>query len=119
MKQVIIDTLRKLYPHGAPDFISTFINSIELHSNKNRDYAMDGPHFGNFDRVASILSNYPNLSLSDSKVVAIIYMLKQMDATLWAMSNGHVMDEGLEERVDDMIVYCGIIQCMLKESAHA
>lgn len=102
--------IRKLYPHGNPDFVTKCLNEIQLYSDKNHDYAAGGDSFGNFIRVAKILEMYPGLKLSDPAIIAFIYALKQIDAYLWIKSNGHeTKSEGKSERLRDMSVYGKII----------
>ncbi len=83
---------------------------MQLHSNKNYDYAANSDPLGNFKRVANILSMYPSLNLSDAAIVAMVYMLKQIDAYLWIKSNGHeAKSEGTAARIRDVSVYAKII----------
>lgn len=110
--------LRQTYPHGHPQFLPITVRELELHSNKNYDYAKGGPALGNFDRVAAILALYPNLKLSDRRIVAMVYALKQLDAVLWGISEGiaHKV-EGLNSRLQDISVYAKLVQCMNDDDA--
>lgn len=113
----IIRLIRKQNPHGHPQFIPITLEEIELHSKKNHDYAAGGDPLGNFTRVSMILSQYPNLDLSDPAIVAMVYMLKQLDAYLWAKSNGHDLKvEGVDGRLADISVYAKIVRCMEREN---
>lgn len=108
------EELRAVHPHGHPSFISKVLKDIELHSKKNHDYAAGGSPLGNFERVAAILSRYPNFPITTSAGIAMVYMLKQLDAVLWNMCQGHKLNvEGLEERLSDITVYSVILRCML------
>jgi len=79
---------------------------VELYEAKNNDYAKGGDEHGNFSRVANIMSNYPNLKPSDPVIVAITYMLKQLDAVLWAKNNGYETKvETLDEKYQDISIY--------------
>lgn len=101
--------MREFFPHGHPDFVAKCIQEMNLHSNKNFDYAAGGDPCGNFLRVANILKMYPGLKLSDPAIVAFIYALKQMDAYLWIKSNGHkTKSEGKSERLRDISIYAKI-----------
>jgi hypothetical protein len=114
----IIEGLRQAFPHGHPDFLPTTVREMELHSLKNHDYAKGGHALGNFTRVAAILANYPNLKLSDQRVVALVYALKQLDAVLWGLnSNIQHKVEGLNDRLQDISVYSKIVMCMNTEAA--
>jgi hypothetical protein len=109
----IIRLIKKQNPHGHPLFIPITLEEIGMHSKKNHDYAAGGDPLGNFTRVAMILYQYPNLDLSDPAIVAMIYMLKQLDAYLWAKSNGHDLKvEGVDGRLADISIYAKIVRCM-------
>ena len=86
---------------------------LELYRAKNKDYTKGGDTYGNFNRVSSILALYPKLKLSERRVVAAVYMLKQLDAALWMMSEGY---EGKVENVDtrlmDVHIYTKIMRLL-------
>ena len=105
-----------IHRHGHPDFYRLCEEEMDLHSRKNHDYAAGGNPLGNFNRVSAILAMYPGLKLSDPAVVAITYMMKQLDASLWMLSNGHVAQvEGQKERWQDISVYSKIISILISE----
>jgi hypothetical protein len=109
------NTLREMFPNGHPNFIGMCLDEIKLHSEKNYDYAHGGNPVGNFSRVANILAQYPGLDISKPEVVAVIYMLKQMDAALWMMAKGHEAKiETPIVRWGDVSVYSKIISILLK-----
>lgn len=110
----IEEQLRAMFPHGHPSFIKEVLKDVELHSRKNRDYASGGDPLGNFDRVAGILSQYPNFPFATPAGVAAIYMLKQLDAVFWQLSQGHVLAENEAERWRDITIYTVIIRCILQ-----
>jgi hypothetical protein len=107
------DILRDFFPHGHPQFLPITLREMELHSQKNNDYAAGGAPTGNFDRVAAILALYPKLKLSDRRVVALVYALKQLDAVLWGINSDitHKV-EGLNARLQDISVYAKIVMCL-------
>lgn len=113
VRDEVIKTLRDIFPHGHPGFLPTSVKELQLHSDKNHDYSKGGAPLGNFDRVAAILSLYPNLKLGDRRVVALVYALKQLDAVLWGINSGiqHKV-EGLNDRLQDISVYSKIVMCM-------
>jgi hypothetical protein len=112
----ISEELRKLFPHGHEKFIELCLKEMELHSKKNHDYASGGHPLGNFYRVAKILDLYPGMSPDSPLTVAIIYLLKQLDALLWMHSNGHSAKvEGPLERCQDISVYAKIIALIIGE----
>jgi hypothetical protein len=117
-EEQFVKALRMVFPHGHEDFLPTTIAEMELHSVKNHDYAKGGDSLGNFNRVAAILKLYPGLDLSDRRVVALAYALKQLDAVLWGLCKkiAHKV-EGLNERLGDISIYAKIVMCMNIEDA--
>lgn len=86
---------------------------LELYKAKNRDYTKGGRPFGNFERVAAILSQYPKLNLANPPVVAMVYLLKQLDAALWMMSEGYEGEvENIDTRLTDVHVYAKIARLL-------
>ena len=113
-----VDALRAIFPHGHEDFLPTTVKELELHSVKNHDYARGGDSLGNFNRVAAILALYPGLDLSDRRVIALVYAMKQLDAVLWGLAKKIVHKvEGLNDRLQDISVYSKIVMCMNTEDA--
>lgn len=85
------------------------MDEIELHSRKNRDYAFGGDPLGNFQRRRVIFSQYPGLDSSDEATIAMMDMMKQLDAVLWLKSQGHKAGvEGVVDRLRDVGVYAKI-----------
>lgn len=112
----ILKKLRNAFPHGHPLFTEITLQELKLHSEKNYDYAKGGDPLGNFHRVASILSLYPGLNLSNPVVVAIVYALKQLDAVLWMLCQGYDgAVEGIETRLADVHVYMKLARILYKE----
>lgn len=108
-----IAALRDNYPHGHPDFLPITMREVRLHSDKNHDYASGGDPLGNFKRVAAILDLYPTLLHADPRVVALTYMLKQLDAVLWGLNAGITQKvEGINDRLADISVYAKIAMCL-------
>jgi len=110
----IDDNENKKYGH------SKFYELLELeakyHNDKNHDYAKDGNPLGNFYRVSTILSLYPGLQVSHPAVVGLIYLLKQLDAAMWMMSNKHkALIEAPDERLLDVSIYSKLILIILNE----
>jgi hypothetical protein len=116
----IAENLRQAFPHGHPEFLPMLLEKMQLHSDKNHDYAKGGRPLGNFERVANLLGQYPGLKLNDPVVVMLIYALKQVDATLWGFAQGITQKvEGPIDRLGDVLVYAGIAICALKDRAAA
>lgn len=111
----VIETLKPRAGH--PFFYEQTKAEEELHDRKNFDYAAGGHPLGNFTRVASILALYPGLNLSDPVVVSVVYALKQWDAALWMLSNGHssITGEDVHTRLADVSIYAKLARCLLKD----
>lgn len=105
---------------GHPKFVELTVDEAILHAAKNSDYAAGGDPLGNFSRVAAILALYPGLDLSDRRVVALVYALKQLDAVLWGLAKRiqHKV-EGLNARLQDISVYTKLVMCMNTENLDA
>lgn len=105
----LIAELKKLYPHGHPKFIELCISEMDLHSRKNHDYASGGHPLGNFYRRAAIYRLYPNLDLGDPSVVAMVDLMKQLDAALWMKSQRtRAKVEDVPTRMKDVSIYSKI-----------
>lgn len=106
--------LEGLFPHGHPAFIPMCIEEMELHSQKNADYARNGDPLGNFYRVSDTLRSY-SIDLSPAQV-AFVYMMKQVDAVgrmLGQEYEGEV--EGTKGRLQDISVYAKLVTILRKE----
>ena len=111
-----IALLQTAYPHGHPSFIKNVLKDVATHSSKNKDYAEGGRPLGNFERVASILSNYPGLPLNHPAVIAILYAFKQIDAVLDSLAKERTLEvDNIDERLKDVVVYFGIARCILED----
>jgi hypothetical protein len=101
---------------GHPLFKKLTEEELALHESKNTDYAKGGDPLGNFKRVGSILSLYPGLDLSKPICVALVYMLKQLDAALWMLSQGYEGKvENIDSRLQDVHVYAKIARVIHAE----
>ena len=108
--------LSETFPYGHPLFIPLALEELAVHSAKNKDYAQGGDPLGNFKRVSVILSNYPGLDITKPAIVALIYTLKQLDATLWMLAKGYGGEiEGIESRLSDVSVYVKLALILWKE----
>jgi hypothetical protein len=106
--------------NGHPRFYALTAKENELHDKKNHDYASGGDPLGNFKRVALILGQYPGLDLSDPTVVALVFAMKQIDATLWGLCKKieHKV-EGITARMQDISVYTKLAQVLYEEGQWA
>lgn len=107
---------------GHPRFYQLTEAENKLHTAKNHDYAQGGRPMGNFERVASILAAYPKLELHHPAVVALVYLLKQLDAAFWLLNEGHVSKtgEGVAERLRDVSIYAKLATILVEEhTSHA
>ena len=84
---------------------------LKLAQVKGHDYAAGGQRTGNFDRVSRILEQYPDLKLSDPRVVCVVYLLKQLDSILWGLNTGiKKKAESVGERTMDISIYAKLYQ---------
>lgn len=113
-----IAMLKDQYEHGHPDFIPIMVEQINMHDEKNHDYARGGDPLGNFRRVSAILSLYPNFPYNTPVGLAFIYALKQLDAEAWSMCvGGEFKVEGFTGRTNDQAIYANIRRCIRQEEA--
>jgi len=95
------------------DYEQLTAQELDLYKAKNNDYTQGGDTYGNFKRVSAILSLYPKLKLSNPQVIAMIYLMKQLDATLWMLSEGYEGKvESIDTRLTDVSVYAKIIRLL-------
>ena len=86
---------------------------LELYKAKNKDYTQGGDPYGNFHRVSLILALYPKLKVYSPRVIAMVYMLKQLDAALWMMSEGYEGEaENIDTRLTDVHIYVKIARLL-------
>lgn len=105
------ELIEEMFPNSAPGFIDLTIKEIELHAEKNHDYARGGDAFGNFKRNAAHLAMYPNLKLSDPRVFALVLAMKQIDAVLWSLNVGTPTKvENIGRRLKDIYIYAKIVE---------
>ena len=128
-KTEIISALREAFPHGHEGFIPLLVDAMELHSNKNFDYAASGDSLGNFDRVAHFWESYPipcpncgtnvDNPLSNPVLVSVAYKLKQLDAETWQLVRGYEGKvEGVAPRCVDQGVY-SFLEILITEALAA
>ena len=116
----IEDHLRTLFPSGHKSFIHMCVQEIALYCLKNADYASVGNPLGNFKRVAEMLQNcYPLETPWRPSLIALIYMLKQVDAVMLALCSNNVdlKAESLQDRLRDISVYAKLINILLTEES--
>ncbi|KKN86910.1 hypothetical protein LCGC14_0264730 [marine sediment metagenome] len=112
-EEAIVGILQELFPHGDSLFLDLTLSELKGYSAKNYDYAAGGDANGNFFRVSSILGLYPGLKLSDPRVVAFVYLMKQVDNVLWSFSRGFEGKvEDIDPRLFDVGVYVKIIRIL-------
>lgn len=104
--------------YGHPRVYEILDELADLHSRKNRDYASEDNPLGNFLRVAEWCKKY-NLITPEFEAlkVAIIYALKQIDASLKLLGSGEKgLVEGIPERFRDVAVYMIIGEVLYEEA---
>lgn len=116
-KPLVKSVYKILTRHGHPRFYELTALEEDLHSRKNEDYAGGGRAMGNFERVSTFLAMFPGFPLASPHGVALVYMLKQLDAALWLLATkreGKV--EGVADRLGDIGVYAKLARIMYEES---
>ncbi len=106
----LAEELMSQCPNGDPLYMEITAEEMFLYNAKNGDYAGGGedPN-GNFNRTAKIYENYPNLRMSDPRMVALNLFIKQLDQILWSLNRGFEGKvEGLDARLADLHVYAKI-----------
>ena len=100
----VTDAIKKVV--ALPTFDEKLADMGALKAKKNYDYANGGDEFGNFKRVAHFWEAYPGVRLDDPAIVAWSYLMKQVDAILWAKNvayKGKV--EGARAKYKDVSIY--------------
>jgi hypothetical protein len=107
--------LREKFPYGHPDYIPMTLDELEVHSQKNHDYAREGNALGNFYRVSEALGAM-GMNLTPT-MVAIVYGFKQIDAAIQMMTKGYEGDiEGVDSRLRDAHIYLKLARILHKET---
>lgn len=112
------DSKEALEQFGHPRFYKMCDDEKLLHSRKNHDYASGGDPLGNFKRVAVLMTIYKGVEWDTPYGNAIVQMLKQFDAVLWALARKTKLKvEGFYDRFRDISVYSKLIPIMLDDEA--
>lgn len=113
----IENELRKAFPFGHPRFYHLIIELCKLHNDKNRDYASKENPLHNFYRVGNWAKEYNLTSEGLEPVkVALIYTLKQIDASLKLLATGEKAQvEGIEKRLEDVACYTILTRILYEE----
>jgi len=107
--------IKAKYPYGHPDFIPLCFEEMQLHSDKNYDYAHGDDPLGNFKRVSKILK-FSGINLLPY-TVAWVYMMKQVDAVGRMIGTGYTGQvEGVKSRLMDISVYAKLIWLLYAEN---
>jgi len=102
--------------NGHPQFYDLTKEMEETYSAKNKDYAQGGDPMGNFKRVSAIKKLYPNMDWASPIGVNLGYMLKQLDAAFWMLSQGYEGEvEDIDTRLADIPVYVQIARIQHRE----
>ena len=102
---------------ATPTPMQRFIQEeADLHARKAADYSGGKDPLGNFKRVSALFALYPGLNPTDPRFVAIAYMMKQFDAYLFTVANGHQLKvEGVHERLKDVSIYAKLLRAIEEE----
>jgi len=107
--------LRKEFPYGHPGYIPLTLQELQLHNDKNHDFAKGGDPLGNFKRTSAIKKLYPGFDWDSPFGTAVDYLLKQFDAMMHMRAQSIKAEvENIPTRLKDMVVY-GKIAILLYE----
>lgn len=99
--------------YGHPLFTEMTMEELELHASKSKDYTKGGDPLGNFNRVSAIKKLYPGFPWDSPVGVALGYMLKQLDAAFWMISQGYEGEvEDVDTRLRDVHIYTKIARIL-------
>ena len=98
------------------DYEQLTMEELNLYKAKNADYTKGGSVYGNLERVSQIFSLYPDLKLSDPRVVCLCYLMKQLDSSLWMLNQGYEGEvENIDTRLQDVHIYAKICRLLIGE----
>lgn len=90
---------------GIPEFVELLEDMKKTHEKKNNDYAAEGKHFENFERVAAIIGWFNN-NEDKAFVAHIVTKLARLSTLLNKKSVPN--NEPIEDSFEDLTVYCGL-----------
>ena len=101
---------------GHPDFQKLTQDELQLHSDKNNDYARGGDPLGNFKRVSEMLGAW-GYAMTPCDV-AFMFMMKQIDAVGNMLGQDYEgKTEGIDGRLMDISVYAKLMIILGKEES--
>lgn len=92
--------------------LETFKRIKDLSDRKGQDYS------GNGDVLTSFKSNATYLGMSPKAVWGVL-VLKHWDALMTYVRTGKLESEGIDQRIDDIIVYMLLLKAMIAEETPA
>ena len=112
----IKERLRAAFPFGHPGYVDLTLDELQLHNDKNHDYAGGGNPLGNFERRSTIKKLYPGFDWDSPLGTAVDDLLKQFDAAMWLRcQHTQAKVEGIPARWRDIGVYSKIIRLLFAE----
>lgn len=110
-------SLEKKRRFGHPRFYEILEELADLHDRKNRDYATPENPLSNFTRVGQMCKQWNLVTKGfEPTKVAMIYMLKQVDAANKLLGSGEKGGvEGIPERLRDIAVYSILAEILYTE----
>ena len=115
-KEKFIKEIEGLDFYGHPRFYDLVLEMVKIHSSKNKDYATREDPLQNFKRVGELARRYKLVTEGyESTKIGIIYMLKQLDASLKLLRDRQVGEvENIPKRLMDVAVY-SLLEIILYE----
>lgn len=88
-------------------------DELDLFQEKRQDYVGMGDPFGNFNRIANILANYPKIRPDHPLFVGMFSILKHWDCIMDDFANNREPNEQMQNRLKDISVFCKLMVVML------
>lgn len=108
--------LKAKFPHGHPDYVNMTLKELQLHDDKNHDFAKGGDPLGNFYRTSAIKKLYPGFDWDSPFGVAIGLLLKQFDAAMHMRAQKiEAKVEAIPARLGDVVVYSKLATLLYHE----
>jgi len=119
----IINKLEKLIKdlkngkyYGHPGFYKIILEELELHSNKNKQYATQDDPLANFKRTGRLIKKLLKPNINPALASAMILMSKQVDAVYEMVGEGKKDTvEELEDKFKDISIYANLCIILLRE----
>ena len=112
----LIAELKERFPHGHPRYVELSLLELQLHNEKNHDYAKGGSPLGNFERRSKLMKLWPGFDWDSPFGIAMDGTLKQLDAAMHMRAQKvEAKVEDIPTRLKDIVVYTKIAIILYEE----